>query len=237
MPGHFNEGEEIISTQIKRLEELISSHDVIFLLTDSRESRWLPSLLGAHFNKTVINAALGFDGYVGIIDALLLVMRHGMKNDPQNERLGCYFCNDVVAPTDSLSNRTLDQQCTVTRPGLSGVASGVAVELFATLLNHPLKYILIYRSAFAKDDAADTTNVLGRTPHQIRGSLSDFSTITLSGKAYDKCPACSDIVLNAYKEEGSKFILKALSTPKYLEDLTGLTKLHDETADIDLDWD
>lgn len=79
----------------------------------------------------MLNCALGFDSF--------LVMRHGIRDleRPANQRLGCYFCNDVVAPVDSLSDRTLDQQCTVTRPGLSGIAAAVVVELLASLVNHP----------------------------------------------------------------------------------------------------
>lgn len=122
-----------VRSSIRKLEDLIEGHDAIFLLTDSRESRWTPTVIAAAKNKIVMNTALGFDTY--------LVMRHGdnhgskrceafksagielqtnasgsnsassastsattttggsLLTDP-NVQLGCYFCNDVVAPTD-----------------------------------------------------------------------------------------------------------------------------------------
>lgn len=36
---------------VGELEQLISSHDVVFLLTDTRESRWLPTLLTTKHRK------------------------------------------------------------------------------------------------------------------------------------------------------------------------------------------
>lgn len=88
MPGHPYTSSEQLSNDIESLSSLIETHDVIFLLTDSRESRWFPTLLATKYNKMVINSALGFDTY--------LVMRHGSKIN----QLGCYFCNDIVAPND-----------------------------------------------------------------------------------------------------------------------------------------
>jgi len=117
MPGHPVSGstEPEVRAAFEKLRDLVASHDLIFLLMDSRESRWLPSLLAASMpDKLVVNAALGFDTF--------LVMRHGVRGEQDDvgeglvagQCLGCYFCNDVVAPGDSTTDRTLDQQCTVT---------------------------------------------------------------------------------------------------------------------------
>lgn len=116
MPGH-NVSESMLAEckeQFNAIEALVKDHDVLFLLTDSRESRWLPTLLGAAYGKVVMNSALGFDSY--------LVMRHGTIGKTEitpkdaegfkcipGDKLGCYFCNDIVAPGNvSLSIYLLD---------------------------------------------------------------------------------------------------------------------------------
>ncbi|KAJ3331369.1 Autophagy protein 7, partial [Blyttiomyces sp. JEL0837] len=235
MPGHPSSNHDATKQDIDLLRSLIASHDAIFLLTDSREARWLPTLIGAFLGKIVINSALGFDTFV--------VMRHGMRvgsapegssEESHGGTLGCYYCNDVVAPADSLSDRTLDQQCTVTRPGLSLLASGQAVELLVSLLNHP-------DGPWAPADqttppSESTKQPLGLVPHQIRGYLTHFSNLLVAGRTYDKCTACSKIVLDEYRKNGSDFILKVLESPKYLEEITGLTELHKDTEDAEVDW-
>ncbi|KAF9887571.1 Autophagy protein 7 [Aspergillus nanangensis] len=118
MAGHPVVDTEKTRTEFEALRRLIDDHDAIFILMDTRESRWLPTVMGKAADKIVMNAALGFDSFV--------VMRHGIKSnaDPTAD-LGCYFCNDVVAPMNSVKGQTLDQQCTVTRPGVAAIASAL----------------------------------------------------------------------------------------------------------------
>ncbi|XP_049872058.1 ubiquitin-like modifier-activating enzyme ATG7 [Pectinophora gossypiella] len=378
MPGH-PVGESLKKETLAHITVIthaIERHDVIFLLLDTREARWLPALLGAYYGKIVINAALGFDSY--------LVMRHGLGSLPQDtsqaapfpqdtsqtapllqdtsqaallpqdtsqaaplpqdtsqapplpqdtsqagplpqdtsqapplpqdtsqaaplpqdtlqaaslpqdpsqaapltqdpsqaaplpqdpsqaaplpqnpsqaaplpqdtsqaaplpqdtstaaplvgnsvpsivpgSQLGCYFCNDVTAPGNSLKDRTLDQQCTVTRPGVAAIAGALAVELLVGLLQHPLKADAPAICKLADDDSAqDTEGVLGPIPHSIRGFLHSYTTVLPTCTKFKHCIACSDIVLQKYKEEGVEFLLKVFNSGTYLEEITGLAEL------------
>lgn len=93
MAGHPVIDESKAQAEFEILRKLVDDHDVIFLLMDTRESRWLPTVMGKAAGKIVMNAALGFDTFV--------VMRHGVKlQQDRDQELGCYFCNDVVAPAD-----------------------------------------------------------------------------------------------------------------------------------------
>ncbi|GFF61923.1 ubiquitin-like modifier-activating enzyme atg7 [Aspergillus udagawae] len=214
MAGHPITDTEKTRKEFGILKALVDDHDVIFLLMDTRESRWLPTVIGKAAGKIVMNAALGFDSFV--------VMRHGVRNDadPTSE-LGCYFCNDVVAPMNSVRDQTLDQQCTVTRPGVATIASALAVELLISLLQHPQGAAA--PAASPNDDRG--SHPLGLVPHQIRGFLSSFENISVIGRSYDCCSACSMNVIKAYDEQGWDFVVKALNEPGYLEELSGLREV------------
>uniref|UniRef100_A0AAX7ST20 Ubiquitin-like modifier-activating enzyme ATG7 n=1 Tax=Astatotilapia calliptera TaxID=8154 RepID=A0AAX7ST20_ASTCA len=271
MPGHpVNFSQATLSQaqrDVEQLEKLIEEHDVVFLLMDTRESRWLPTVIAASKRKLVVNAALGFDTFV--------VMRHGLKKPPNTQsvstepdsspscssassssstpagaapavpgsslfsnipghKLGCYFCNDVVAPGDSTRDRTLDQQCTVSRPGLAMIAGALAVEMMVSILQHSEGG---YAVASSSDDRMnEPPTSLGLVPHQIRGFLSRFDNVLPASLAFDKCTACSPIVLDHYEREGFSFLSKVFnSSHSFLEDLTGLTLLHQETQAAEVD--
>lgn len=256
MPGHYISDEVLESTKndIRLLEQLIDAHDCIYLLMDTRESRWLPTVMCHAKQKLVINAALGFDTY--------LVQRHGyttdntdQKNDSEElesdlkkdlkfqnridgSKLGCYYCNDVVAPGDSTKNRTLDQQCTVTRPGVSMIASALAVELMVSVLQHPngLNAPAYIRRNSDQTDDEENDQLLGIIPHQIRGFLSDFSQVLPTCLSYQNCSACSKNIIDLYKKEGLDFLIKVFNDSSYLEDASGLRQIQEETDLTDV-WE
>ncbi|KAI9045122.1 putative autophagy ubiquitin-activating enzyme ApgG [Aspergillus affinis] len=229
MAGHPVLDAQKTRADFETLRKLIDDHDVVFLLMDTRESRWLPTVMGKAAGKIVMNAALGFDSFV--------VMRHGVKNDEhQQAELGCYFCNDVVAPINSVKDQTLDQQCTVTRPGVAAIASALLVELFVSLLQHP-DGAAAPAPVSQSDDQKD--HPLGLVPHQIRGFLSNFHNITIHGRSYPCCSACSDNIVGAYKRQGWEFVQKALNEPGYVEELSGLKEVQSkaEATIADIEWD
>eukprot|EP00826_Nyctotherus_ovalis_P046246 TRINITY_DN5202_c0_g1_i1.p1 TRINITY_DN5202_c0_g1~~TRINITY_DN5202_c0_g1_i1.p1 ORF type:complete len:337 (+),score=97.36 TRINITY_DN5202_c0_g1_i1:677-1687(+) len=224
MPGYPVETKEAADeakNNYEALDKLVQSHDAVFLLTDTRESRWLPTVLAQLHNKTCITAALGFDTYV--------VLRHGVRHDLHDpikggERLGCYFCSDIVAPTNSVRDRTLDQQCTVSRPALCTIASAVAAELLVSVLNAPEK------NAVGASEVAEKCprSCLGTIPQQIRGSIGNWTMSCLFGQEFKNCVACSKPVVEGLGKDGFGFVLSALNRGSYLEDVTGITKMMSE---------
>ena len=221
MPGHYVSPADAprVRRDCDTLAELVRTHDAIFLLSDSRECRWLPTVLGAAQRKLVITVGLGFDSYV--------VMRHGVAPTPDpaagTKDLGCYFCSDVVAPRDSLTDRTLDQACTVTRPGVSMVAAAYACELLVSVLHHP-------QGALAP---ANGSCALGSVPHQLRGFLSQWSNMALYGASFDRCVACSNAVVREYLARGFDFLLEVFNNPTYLEAVSGITAMRLEENVVD----
>lgn len=251
MAGHAMVDEQKTRRDFERLQQLIREHDAIFLLMDTRESRWLPTVMSKAEGKIVMNAALGFDTYV--------VMRHGVRAaDAADDAVlepGCYFCTDVVAPADSLKSATLDQQCTVTRPGAAPIASALAVELLVSILQHKKgKYAPApphipagtsgIQPAPPTDPSLENSHPLGTVPHTIRGFMSTWQTLQVSGRAYDCCAACSPGIVDLYKNDGWNFVKRAISEKGYVEEISGLAEVQRKAeeaekammADDDDDW-
>lgn len=294
MPDHsFEKSIEEELKEIEKLEQLIDDNDVVFLMTDTRESRWLPTLISTSKHKIIINVALGYDSF--------LVQRFGVRIREENSidqqsplytiyqkqrklyqlcfpdkessnnsaknilippiylgaDIGCYFCNDVFAPSNSTKDRTLDQQCTVTRPGLSMIASGYAVEMLIAILQHPAGP-LAPASTMLRDDSNklpellsklqlnddsdlnkfDTAllsveSLMGIIPFEFRGFLSFYEQMMPCTPRLECCIACSSTVIDQYRTNRDEFLYQAINDSKSLEKLTGIDRFHSVQDDID----
>ena len=263
MPGHHIAENEVDQTKkdVERLESLIENHDVTFLLMDTRESRWLPTVIAMSKQKLVINAAIGFDTF--------LLQRYGSRNYSDlltevpststgrtipskmssdscsaksdavhlaSDKLGCYFCNDIVAPGDSTLDRTLDQQCTVSRPGVSMMVSAMAVELLASIVSSELgpktPAPIEVNNDLSLLNEEDLGSELGIVPHSIRGNLNRYHIYMPTSPSFNKCSACSVAVIKAYRESGYEFLHRVFEDPSYLEEVAGLKDLQNVSDDV-----
>ena len=100
-----------------------------------------------------------------------------------------------------------------------------------TLLHHPLK-----GEAPADTDMNiqnSTESPFGVIPHSIRGFMTHYNNVLVTGLAYDKCTACSSKVLDQFKLRNFDFLLDVFNKPLILEDITGLTQIKEETDNIE----
>jgi len=115
------------------------------------------------------------------------------------------------------------------------MASATAVELLASILQHPQGNRATASVATSPTEPLPKgSSFLGMVPHQVRGFVSHFQNLILSGEQFECCSACSSTVIDQYKEHGIEFVRKAVSKPGHLDEVTGLAALRDsEQARID----
>ena len=193
MPGHPHVGSE---NDYNMLEKLVKESDVIFLSTDSREGRWLPILLAQIHNVPVMNIALGYES---------LLIQHITRDN------GCFFCQDSIGPRDTMSTRTIDEKCTITRPGISYMASAMAVEFYVDMIRGVAKH------------------------HMIRYRLGEAGFLCHETYKNPICSCCSPQVVSALTDEKFRFIEEIKQQPDVIEDLSGYTEDYTEVAGSDIE--
>lgn len=140
-----------------------------------------------------------------------------------------------------MKDQTLDQQCTVTRPGVAAIASALLVEMLTSLLQHPLRNAAPAPQASAGriPERDPPSHPLGLVPHQIRGYVSTFQNLVIRGQSYDCCSACSPKILEAYRKNEWEFLKNALQEKDYVAELSGLAEVQRraEEMEANIDWD
>jgi ubiquitin-like modifier-activating enzyme ATG7 len=143
-----------------------------------------------------------------------------------------------------MKDQTLDQQCTVTRPGVAAIASALLVEMLTSVLQHPKKHHAPAPVPSQGSSSGSTyerdppDHALGLVPHQIRGFLSSFQNMVIHGRSYPQCSACSKPIIDAYRSEGWEFVKKALESRDYVAELSGLAEVQRlaEAAAAEVEW-
>jgi ubiquitin-like modifier-activating enzyme ATG7 len=150
--------------------------------------------------------ALGFDSYL-----ISLQKQRGSGLS------GCYFCQDDSAPSNSLAYRTLDQQCTVSRPGVSAIASAYAVELLAACSQDAQPFV---------GETLVEPSLLGLIPNHIRGFMDTYKNTLDCVSESPTCVCCSPPILEAYEEPG--FLEQVCLNSEILKQVSGLSALQSD---------
>ena len=66
----------------------------------------------------------------------------------------------------------------------------------------------------------------------MRGFLAQFRNVSVVGATYDRCTECSETVLRAYEKDGFEMLLDVFNDTEFLPNLTGLSKLYEETQAV-----
>lgn len=111
------------------------------------------------------------------------------------------------------------------------IAAALAVELMVSVIQHPLGIDAPapLTSSHDNESSEDEESCLGIVPHQIRGFLSRFQDVLPATSAFSCCTGCSPEIVASFEADGFAFLLKAFNDPLYLEELSGLKKLHEDS--------
>lgn len=122
------------------------------------------------------------------------------------------------------------------------------VELLVSILQHPLRAHApaptnptdaSSKTSSSTPDKSAFVHPLGQLPHQIRGFLSTFSNLSIRGQPYDCCSACSDRIVERYRNEGWDFVKRALNEKGWVEEVSGLKEVQRRAEEMaeEVEWD
>ena len=69
--------------------------------------------------------------------------------------------------------------------------------------------------------------------------MNTFQNMSITGKPYDCCSACSPGILQRYRNDGWDFVKRALNERGWVEEISGLAEVQRkaELAEADVEWD